>query len=101
MIDAADETQRILAVDDNAFTLRIVKHTLEQSGYLVVTAVSGQDALTLIKRHGMPHLAIVDLHMPIMSGFEFCHQVQKLIIVIVQTYNRVSQFRIRDYTNSF
>ena len=77
MIDAADETQRILAVDDNAFTLRIVKHTLEQVGYLVVTAASGQDALTLINRHGMPHLAIVDLHMPVMSGFEFCHQVHQ------------------------
>ncbi|MCP5098738.1 MAG: response regulator transcription factor [Chloroflexi bacterium] len=71
------ESQRILAVDDNAFTLRIVQHTLEQAGYQVVTATSGQDALKLINRHGMPHLAIVDLHMPLMSGFEFCHQVHQ------------------------
>lgn len=77
MFDSPVEAQRILAVDDNAFTLRIVQHTLEQAGYQVVTAVSGQDALKMINRHGMPHLAIVDLHMPIMSGFEFCHAVRE------------------------
>lgn len=77
MIDSPIESQRILAVDDNAYTLRIVKHTLEQAGYEVVTAASGKDALKLINRHGLPHLAIVDLHMPIMSGFEFCHEVHQ------------------------
>ncbi len=77
MLDAFIEPQKILAVDDNAFTLRIVQHTLEQAGYLVMTAVSGKDALKLIARHGVPHLAIVDLHMPIMSGFEFCRAVRE------------------------
>jgi DNA-binding response OmpR family regulator len=77
MLDSSFEPQRILAVDDNAFTLRIVQHTLEQAGFQVVTAVSGQDALKIINRHGIPHLALVDLHMPIMSGFEFCHAVRE------------------------
>ena len=77
MLDSTFEPQRILAVDDNAFTLRIVQHTLEQAGFQVVTAVSGQDALKLINRHGIPHLALVDLHMPVMSGFEFCHAVRE------------------------
>ncbi|MCP4358612.1 MAG: response regulator transcription factor [Chloroflexi bacterium] len=77
MFDTPIETHKILAVDDNTYTLRIVQHTLEQAGYDVITAVSGQDALKLINRHGMPHLAIVDLHMPIMSGFEFCHAVRE------------------------
>ena len=77
MIDAPIESQKILAVDDNTFTLRIVQHTLEQVGFQVITATSGQDALKLINRHGMPHLAIVDLHMPLMSGFEFCHEVHQ------------------------
>lgn len=77
MLDGSIETQRILAVDDNAFTLRIVQHTLEQAGFQVTTAVSGKDALKMITRHGIPHLAIVDLHMPVMSGFEFCHAVRE------------------------
>ncbi len=78
MLEAGSETQqRILAVDDNSFQLRIVQHTLEQAGYQVMTAVSGKDALKLINRHGIPHLAIVDLHMPVMSGFEFCRAVRE------------------------
>jgi DNA-binding response OmpR family regulator len=77
MLDDVYEPQKILAVDDNAYTLRIVQHTLERAGYQVMTAVSGQDALQLINRHGIPHLAVVDLHMPIMSGFEFCHAVRE------------------------
>ena len=77
MIDSPLEIQRILAVDDNTYTLRIVKHTLEQAGYQVSTAVSGEEALTLIDRYGLPHLAVVDLHMPGMSGFEFCRTVHE------------------------
>jgi len=77
MLDAPSETRKILAVDDNSFTLRIVQHTLEQAGYQVTTAVSGKDALNNINRHGIPHLAVVDLHMPVMSGFEFCRQVRE------------------------
>ncbi|MFL7837647.1 MAG: response regulator transcription factor [Candidatus Promineifilaceae bacterium] len=75
MIETPSDIQRILAVDDNTYTLRLVKHTLEQAGYQVSTAVSGEEAMTLIDRYGLPHLAVVDLHMPGMSGFEFCHAV--------------------------
>ncbi len=75
MLDVGIETQRILVVDDNTYTLRIVQHTLEQAGYTVSTAVSGQDAIKHIGRYGLPHLAVVDLHMPGMSGFEFCRKV--------------------------
>lgn len=75
MLDAPIEEQKILAVDDNTYTLRIVQHTLEQAGYKVSTAVSGTEALKLIERYGLPHLAVVDLHMPGMSGFEFCRRV--------------------------
>lgn len=75
MLETPIETHRILVVDDNTYTLRIVRHTLEQAGYEVSTAVSGEEALKLINRHGLPHLAVVDLHMPGMSGFEFCREV--------------------------
>ncbi len=77
MLENASETQRILVVDDNTYTLHIVNHTLEQAGYEVSTAISGPEALKLINRHGMPHLAIVDLHMPEMSGFEFCRSLHE------------------------
>ena len=78
---------KILAVDDDPFNLRIVKHALEQSDFEVVTAGSGEDALTSIQRKGLPHLAIVDIHMPPgMSGFEFCrtiHQFSDLPVIML------------------
>ena len=49
--------------------------------------VSGEDGLKRIAKHGLPHLAIVDLHMPPgMSGFEFCrsvHQYSDLPVIML------------------
>jgi DNA-binding response OmpR family regulator len=74
----SNQQQTILAVDDNTYTLRIVQHALEQADFQVVTAVSGREALQIINRRGLPHLAIIDYHMPGgMSGFELCHEVHQ------------------------
>lgn len=90
MMETPPETQRILVVDDNTYTLRIVQHTLEQAGYEVSTAISGPEALKIIDRRGIPHLAIVDLHMPDMSGFEFCRTIHEFSDVPVIMLTAVS-----------
>lgn len=90
MLDTVPDTQRILVVDDNTYTLRIVQHTLEQAGYEVSTAISGPEALTLINRHGLPHLAIIDLHMPEMSGFELARAIHEFSDVPVIMLTAVS-----------
>lgn len=77
MLDQEDSFQRILVVDDDPNTLRLVKHVLERDGFEVVTAASGEAALTYIDRQGLPHLAVVDYHMPPgMNGAEFCRNVR-------------------------
>jgi DNA-binding response OmpR family regulator len=68
--------QRILVVDDDLSVLELLRRALERVGYEVLTAVSGQEALCLIAQHGLPHLAVVDVMMPGMSGLEFCERVQ-------------------------
>lgn len=70
-------TQRILVVDDDPAILRLVTETLERQGYEVLTANSGQQALEVLGQCGVPHLAIVDINMPLMGGFEFCQVVQQ------------------------
>jgi DNA-binding response OmpR family regulator len=69
--------QRILVVDDDPAILQLIKIKLESAGYEVLAATSGFEALDIIGRSGIPHLAIVDLNMPIMNGFEFCEAVQQ------------------------
>lgn len=62
----------ILVVDDSPFILNAVRPTLEMEGFHVLTAASGAEALQMISRNGLPHLAIIDLNMPGMDGFELC-----------------------------
>ncbi len=73
----SNEIQRILVVDDSPTILHGVRQTLENKGYVVQTAVSGDEALTVIKRNGLPHLAIIDLNMPGMDGFQLCAEIHK------------------------
>jgi DNA-binding response OmpR family regulator len=71
-----DSPRQILVVDDDPDILRLVRDKLDRAGFEVSTACSGQQALDLIAERGLPHLAIVDLMMPGMNGFEFCQSVQ-------------------------
>lgn len=91
MTEETERVQKILAVDDNTYTLRIVQHTLTQAGFEAFSATSGEDALEKIKEHGLPDLAIVDIHMPPgMSGFEFCrsiHQFSDLPVIMLTALN--------------
>jgi DNA-binding response OmpR family regulator len=69
--------QRILVVDDDPAILRLVSDKLDRAGFEVFTAASGQEGLDVIGRHGLPHLAVVDINMPGMDGFQFCQAVQQ------------------------
>lgn len=69
--------QRILVVDDDPAIQRLLKDKLEGAGYEVWTAASGNQALEVIGRRGMPHLAVVDINMPGMNGLRLCEAVQQ------------------------
>ncbi len=69
--------QRILVVDDEPGIVFLVQTKLENAGFEVLTAGNGLQALDVIKMQGLPHLAIVDIMMPEMNGFEFCEAALK------------------------
>jgi DNA-binding response OmpR family regulator len=67
---------RILVVDDNFSLLKLVATGLEKEGFQVNTVSSGEEALEHLQRFGLPHLALVDIHMPHgMNGFELCEAI--------------------------
>lgn len=69
-------TYRILVLDDNYSMQRLVSTALQKSGFDVSTASSAEEALENIQRFGLPHLALVDIHMPYgMNGLEFCETI--------------------------
>lgn len=67
----------ILLVDDDRDLQNLLRFNLEREGYEVVSAFSGEHALQIIETRGVPHLAIVDIYMPGMTGPEFCGKLQE------------------------
>ena len=59
----------IVVADDDPDILSIVSMSLEAQGYDVHKATNGQEAVELVKAHS-PDLIILDMMMPIMSGYE-------------------------------
>ena len=60
----------ILVVDDEARLVSLVETYLAQSGFRVVTASNGREALSVAQRQN-PDLIILDIMMPEMDGYEF------------------------------
>ena len=59
----------ILAADDDEIILGLVVYRLEHSGYRVITAHDGEEALRLaLSEH--PALAVIDVMMPKLDGYE-------------------------------
>ena len=67
--------QRILVVDDEPGTLKMLEMTLKLEGYEVATARDGQTALELIPEF-KPDLLILDVMMPRVDGFELCQKIK-------------------------
>lgn len=70
-------SHRILVVDDDQDIVMTVQVTLELEGFEVMTAYSARQAEEVIRKRGLPHLAIVDIMMPDTDGIELCRNVQK------------------------
>ena len=63
-------TETVLVVDDEARLVSLVESYLTQSGFRVLTALNGVEALSMAQREN-PDLIILDLMMPEMDGYEF------------------------------
>jgi DNA-binding response OmpR family regulator len=67
--------QRILVVDDEQAICEVLAYNLERSGFTVVVANHGEQALELARRQP-PELAVVDITMPGMDGLELCGRLR-------------------------
>lgn len=66
----------ILAVDDEPKVLKLLKANLESSGYKILTAEDGEEAIDLVERQ-LPDLIILDLMLPKMDGYAVCRQIRE------------------------
>lgn len=70
MMQKAEIKNKILIVDDDAFLLDMYAMKFTESGYDVLSAVSGENALEVLREYGKDiSFALIDLVMPEMDGF--------------------------------
>lgn len=65
---------KILVVDDSSVDLMNLKHIVEEAGYQVVTASSGQDAIDKASAEH-PDLIFMDVVMQQMDGYQACREI--------------------------
>jgi DNA-binding response OmpR family regulator len=69
------ERQVVLAADDDEDILALIAFRLERSGYTVILARDGEEALALA-RDERPDLAVLDVMMPKLDGFELTRRLR-------------------------
>jgi DNA-binding response OmpR family regulator len=67
--------ERILIVEDERAVARGLAYGLEHEGFEVLQAETGRKALDLAKS-ASPHLILLDLRLPDISGFDVCRQLR-------------------------
>ena len=90
---------RILLVDDEPNILQFLEIGLQNEGFEVQTAQDGMTAINLLKKF-QPHIAILDVMMPGMDGFEVCRMLKKTenIAVIMLTARDEVDDRVKGLT---
>jgi DNA-binding NarL/FixJ family response regulator len=91
----------ILVADDDRGTSLAISDYLEMSGYTVLTAADGQEALAMVETYH-PHLMVTDIIMPRMNGYELVRRVRqhptfRLLPVIFLTSRNKTEERIQGY----
>ncbi|MBD1822826.1 response regulator transcription factor [Cyanobacteria bacterium FACHB-DQ100] len=91
----------ILVAEDDLGTRLSICDYLECSGYSVVSAENGKDAIALLETH-QPHLIVTDVSMPLMDGYEFVRQVRRrpalrLLPIVFLTGRTDTDERVRGY----
>lgn len=86
--------QKVLVIDDDVSLRRVMEFNLEESGYEVLTAGTGDEGLGLFKRY-RPEMVITDVQMPGMSGYEVLEKLLELeprtLVIIVTAFSTVEQ----------
>jgi len=87
--DYLTKKQKILIVEDEPMSVRLIQHLLKDYQFELVVAVDGFEAIEKFKKTSFS-LVIMDLYMPIMDGFEASRRMKEIskdtpIIVISTT----------------
>ena len=67
----------VVVVEDDPDIREVLEEMLDAGGHHVLTASNGKEALEVLDRLASPCLVLLDLMMPVMSGFAFLEELQR------------------------
>lgn len=70
--------RRILVVEDNDMNMQLVEYLLEEGGYGIVKATSGEEAIAVTRDTSSPPLDLIlmDIHLPGMDGLSVVREMK-------------------------
>ncbi|MFZ0545098.1 MAG: response regulator transcription factor [Candidatus Promineifilaceae bacterium] len=106
MVDPETVTPSILLVDDDDGLLKVGGFIIRRAGYDARPVSSAEEALQSIQRHGLPHLAVVDISMPGMNGIDLCHKLKSLgelpiIMLTAQSQESVIVNALQEFADDY
>jgi len=72
----ADGGARVLVVEDNDMNMQLVEYLLEEGGYQIVKAASGEEALSIARGGDPVDLILMDIHLPDMDGLSVVREMK-------------------------
>ena len=67
----------VLVVEDNDMNMQLVEYLLEEGGYHIVKAASGEEALAITRDEKAPlDLILMDIHLPGMDGLSVVREMK-------------------------
>ena len=78
MMSTASETISLVIIDDNPLNNEFVTSALAREGLKIYSACDPMEGLALVQKHH-PKIAIVDLALPVMNGFDAARILKRLM----------------------
>jgi len=73
---AFDNNPVFLVVDDDPVNVRVIQNLFEPRKCVVKTAADGMSAIQIIEKGGPIDLVLLDIMMPVMSGYDVCKRIR-------------------------
>ena len=81
---------KILLVEDDPAINKLVTAYMTSRGFEVTSFLDAPEALDHVQMRGLPHIALIDLQLPSMHGFELSNRLKSMAdvpIIFVTAYN--------------
>jgi two-component system OmpR family response regulator len=74
----AMKKSKVLVIEDDDNVSSLITDYLSKNGYDVTTFADGPDGLEYVRNRGLPHIALIDLGLPSMHGFELASKLKSM-----------------------